>query len=242
MAAHRAWFCADPGGLVQDLVKDLVQAPAPAAAPVSALAVNLRRRGAWLAFVLLLVSADQASKVAAQANLAKPRVTSVSADDGRRTAYISAAPVNVAPGFNLRYAENRAAAFGFGSFVSEPLRRPLLLGISLALCAVMAVWALRMQRRDPVLLASLGLAVGGALGNVIDRARLGYVVDFLDVYVGHAGAAEFLRGVVNTNHWPTFNVADICIVLGGLGLSYRIARPLPDDSAPPQNDSATQAA
>ena len=55
----------------------------------------------------------------------------------------------------------------------------------------------------------LALVVGGALGNLIDRVRFGAVIDFLDFYIG-------------AWHWPAFNVADICIVLGVAGLLFNL--------------------
>jgi len=56
-------------------------------------------------------------------------------------------------------------------------------------------------KKTPAIVWPVGLVLGGALGNLIDRIRLGYVVDFLDFFVG-----EF--------HWPAFNVADSCICIG----------------------------
>lgn len=104
--------------------------------------------------------------------------------------------------FNLRHSENRGAAFSFLADAGG-WQRFVLSGIALAICGWIA-WALR---RQPPALEALGLSLvlGGALGNVIDRIRLGHVVDFLDLHwAGH--------------HWPTFNVADIGIVAGVAGL------------------------
>ncbi len=108
--------------------------------------------------------------------------------------------VEVVPGFfSLRLVENPGAAFGLmGSWP------PLLILIGLA--AVLAVFALRKERAKSKLLAvALGLLLGGALGNLIDRIVFGPVTDFLDFGVSIAG-----RMVT----WPTFNVADIAIVVG----------------------------
>ena len=75
-----------------------------------------------------------------------------------------------------------------------------LVAVALAVCVWVAVW---LWRTRPGRLAQLsaGLLVGGALGNVIDRVRFGYVVDFIDFYVGDW-------------HYPTFNLADSFICVG----------------------------
>ena len=65
---------------------------------------------------------------------------------------------------------------------------------------------------------SIGMILGGACGNIIDRARLGMVVDFLDVYWG-----EY--------HWPTFNIADSCICVGVAILIFLKTEPAASDSA-----------
>lgn len=70
----------------------------------------------------------------------------------------------------------------------------------------------------------LGLLGGGMLGNLHDRIRFGYVRDFIDVYVGHEAAARKLIGWFKTNHWPTFNVADACIVVGAIALVIHFSR------------------
>ncbi len=101
--------------------------------------------------------------------------------------------VELLPIFNLILAHNRGASFG------------LLSGLpwwALAIVAILFVWLWRTDVR-PVG-AAIGLVIGGALGNVLDRARWGGVVDFLDFHLG-------------TYHWPAFNMADVAIV-SGLGL------------------------
>src|SRR5262249_49171779 len=61
----------------------------------------------------------------------------------------------------------------------------------------------------------LPLALGGAVGNLVDRIRYGWVVDFVDVYVARDG---------RQHHWPTFNVADIAIVLGVVFMAIEMVR------------------
>lgn len=113
--------------------------------------------------------------------------------------------IAVIPGvFHLTYTQNEGMAF---SLLQG--QRVFLIGAALLVMAGI-VWA---QRRIgslvPVLLAtSLGLALGGALGNGIDRARLGYVVDLFD--------ARVIR-------FPIFNVADTAITIGIILLAWRVA-------------------
>lgn len=81
-----------------------------------------------------------------------------------------------APFFNLTWVENRGVSFGlFG----DGSARWLLSAFSLAVAGALGWWALKADRR--LLVSAIGLVMGGALGNVIDRIRFGYVIDFLDV-------------------------------------------------------------
>jgi signal peptidase II len=101
--------------------------------------------------------------------------------------------------FHLTYIRNRGAAFGILS--SGALRIPFFIAIAtVALLAIL--WYLRSLRADQKLAAfALALIFSGALGNLIDRIRLGEVIDFLDVFWDH-------------HHWPAFNVADSAICVG----------------------------
>ncbi|HET8796199.1 MAG TPA: signal peptidase II [Thermoanaerobaculia bacterium] len=103
--------------------------------------------------------------------------------------------------FNLVHVRNTGAAFGIGANASSKIV-PLLLNFgALAVFCVVVVYALRSSVTDRVLQTGLHLILGGAIGNLIDRFRFGYVVDFLDVYIGR-------------HHWPAFNVADSAICIG----------------------------
>ena len=106
--------------------------------------------------------------------------------------------VTVIPGlFNLYLTTNPGAAFSIGR------DQTLLLTIfSLAITVVLMVWAWRLKPPERGMRIGLGLIVGGAVGNLIDRVRLGEVIDFLDAH-------WFYRA-----HWPTFNVADSAICVG----------------------------
>ncbi|MBI5500074.1 MAG: signal peptidase II [Deltaproteobacteria bacterium] len=115
-------------------------------------------------------------------------------------------PSSVIPGLlDLLYRENRGGAWGFLAGASESFRMPFFVGTSLA-AIVFLVWLRRKMvvHRRWVELA-FPAVLGGAVGNLVDRVRLGYVIDFIDL---HAGGS----------HWPTFNVADIGITLGVIAL------------------------
>jgi signal peptidase II len=101
--------------------------------------------------------------------------------------------------FNLVLAFNKGAAFSFLAGAGG-WQTPLLVAFALAAAIVVSVLLLRSPGRS-LFCAGLALILGGAVGNVIDRLRLGHVVDFLDL---HAGGW----------HWPAFNVADSAITVG----------------------------
>lgn len=209
-----------------------------------------KNRVLWLAaWVVVMVAADQGSKVWAQGALAEPRVSTVPKEiadpnggtkrvEERRTDYVAVRTIEVIPGlFNFKYAENRAAAFSLTQSIPEGARRPLLLVVSIAACILIAVWYMRLKVADGLLMTAFVLIVAGALGNFCDRARLAYVIDFLDFYVSNDTLASWLRAphqvpglgwtVRLSDHWPTFNIADSCIVSGAIGVVLRTVRPLP---------------
>ena len=100
--------------------------------------------------------------------------------------------------FNLVMAHNTGAAFSM--FADQPgWQRGFF--ISVALVATAVILHLLRKPHPTVFHLALALILGGALGNVIDRALFGYVIDFLDFYIG-------------TWHWPAFNVADSAITVG----------------------------
>ena len=103
--------------------------------------------------------------------------------------------------FDLVNIRNRGAAFGFLNRSDIEWQFWLFLGATLL--AVVAIFALVRGTKSTLLLTGLGLIMGGAIGNLIDRVRFRSVVDFLDFYIG-------------TWHWPAFNVADIAICCGAI--------------------------
>jgi signal peptidase II len=108
----------------------------------------------------------------------------------------------VLPGFfSLTHLTNTGAAFGFLAGRPAVWRHVFFIGIALVALCVIIIMYRRLRHESYFYELSLGLIAGGALGNLIDRVRLGSVVDFLDVYVG-------------CHHWPAFNVADLAITVG----------------------------
>jgi signal peptidase II len=115
----------------------------------------------------------------------------------------------------LVHVRNTGAAFGIGANADSRIV-PLLLNLgAIGVFFVVVVYAFRAAVTDRVLQTGLHLILGGAIGNLIDRFRLGYVVDFLDVFV-------------KSHHWPAFNVADSAICIG-IGLLFLDMRKKPDD-------------
>jgi signal peptidase II len=116
--------------------------------------------------------------------------------------------------FQLVHVRNTGAAFGIGANAESRIVPILLNCGAIAVFFVVVAYAMRTAVTDRLLQTALHLILGGAIGNLIDRFRLGYVVDFLDVYVNVGG---------QSHHWPAFNVADsaICIGIGLLFLDMR---------------------
>jgi len=108
--------------------------------------------------------------------------------------------IPVFPFFNLVSAWNRGVSFGM--FDSDlPWMGWVLSALALAIVAFLVNWLRKTDRRH--LAIAIGMIIGGAIGNVIDRAVHGAVFDFLDVFVGRY-------------HWPAFNVADSGITVGAV--------------------------
>ncbi|MBK8176781.1 MAG: signal peptidase II [Rhodospirillales bacterium] len=134
-----------------------------------------------LAIAILIIALDQASKAwIVLAVMTPPRV------------------IEVTSFFNLVLTWNRGVSFGMFNH-GDPLPSWVLPLIALAIVAFLLGWLFRADRLP--LAYGLGAIVGGAIGNLIDRLRVGAVVDFLDMHV--AGY-----------HWPAFNIADSAITLG----------------------------
>jgi signal peptidase II len=111
---------------------------------------------------------------------------------------LAARPIAVTPFFNLVLVWNRGVSFGMLDALGA-VAPWLLSGLALAVVIALLLWLRRSEHA--VMAIGLGLVIGGALGNVIDRLRYGAVVDFLDFHL--AGW-----------HWPAFNLADAGICVG----------------------------
>ncbi|MBI5408845.1 MAG: signal peptidase II [Nitrospirae bacterium] len=103
--------------------------------------------------------------------------------------------INVLPFLRIVHVENKGAAFG----LFANLGNKIFIGISIIAITLIIIYTLKFVRGKEIY--SLPLILGGAIGNLIDRVRLGNVIDFIDVYVGKW-------------HWPAFNVADSALTIG----------------------------
>jgi signal peptidase II len=120
---------------------------------------------------------------------------------------------------SLTHVRNRGAAFGILSDADIPYQSALFSLVSLLALGAIALYAWRLPANSRLPQAALALIMGGAVGNLFDRARLGYVVDFVDVYWG-------------PHHWPAFNVADSAITTGVALLVLDILRSPQTEDAP----------
>jgi signal peptidase II len=115
--------------------------------------------------------------------------------------------------FRLTHVLNTGAAFSmFEGSTSPNLVRNVLIGFSIFAVVVVLVLIWKMGRGLTLTSIALALILGGAIGNLYDRMRFAYVVDFLEVHIVHY-------------HWPDFNVADSAIVVGACLLLLEMLRP-----------------
>ena len=110
---------------------------------------------------------------------------------------------------NLTLIHNTGAAFGLMAGQVSCARTFFFLVVSLLAIGVVLWMLFRLPEGQKVELVALALILGGALGNVLDRIRLGEVIDFIDIYY-------------RTYHWPAFNVADSAISIGVILLLFRL--------------------
>ncbi|MGP1676172.1 MAG: signal peptidase II [Burkholderiales bacterium] len=152
----------------------------------------MRKLAPWYALALLLVALDQLTKYWVSASLGYGEVRAY-------TVF-----------FNLVLTHNQGAAFSFLASAGG-WQRGFFIVIALVAIVVIGVLLAR-HAEDKLFCFSLALILGGAIGNVIDRIALGYVVDFLDFHT--AGW-----------HWPAFNLADSTITAGAVLLVADSLRP-----------------
>lgn len=127
--------------------------------------------------------------------------------------------IDVLPFFTLRWVENRGVSMGLLTASSETARW-LLVALTAGISIFVAAWLWREKRRDDAL--ALSLVLGGALGNIIDRVRLGYVVDYADLHFG------------DIHPFLVFNVGDAAITIGVLLLLVRAL--LTREPKPPEEE------
>jgi signal peptidase II len=194
-----------------------------------------KKRLPWLLAVCFLgLGLDQASKHWAQSSLAEPYHLSEEEIVDNKTVsiqkevYYPIRVVEVIPSvLNLIYKENPAAAFSLTHSIPVGIRRPLLISVSIIATFFFLFWYFRKNVKDGLLLGSFSFILTGAIGNLLDRIRLGYVIDFIDVHAAFLGYPHM--------HWPTFNIADSFIVTGAIGVVICTLWPFVE---PKQNQNA----
>lgn len=140
----------------------------------------------WLLLSLFIVALDQASKYWVLENLQFQR------------------PLVLNSFFNLNLNFNQGAAFSLLSNAGG-WQIHLFQAISIFVSVILLIWLLTLKNNQKIKALALSLIMGGAIGNLIDRVRLNYVVDFFDFHI-------------NTWHFATFNVADAAVCVGAFFL------------------------
>jgi len=135
--------------------------------------------------------------------------------------------LTVLPGFfSITYVRNPGAAFGFLAGASPMFRSIFFLAITAAAIGLILYYIAKSQNDEPLLTFSLSLILSGAVGNFIDRIKIGEVIDFLDVYIG-------------SHHWPAFNVADSAISVGAVILIVAMYRRSRSRGADPKTPASS---
>lgn len=187
-----------------------------------------KHRVVWLlGIVCLFAVADQWSKIWAQNNLAQERtITKYEEVDGelkevqrKKFFPVGANEVHIIPSaLSFIYRENPAAAFSLTRSIPKNVRMPMLIAVSSLAMLMLLGWYFLSQKPDGLFMTALALILSGAIGNLIDRVRLGYVIDFINAYAGFINP--------KWPAWPTFNIADSCIVIGAIIVLHRAFYPL----------------
>ena len=158
-------------------------------APVPASQAKPARNWPWFLLSMLVIVLDQWAKGLATEHLRY------------------AEPVTVIPDLlNWTLLHNYGAAFSMLADAGG-WQKYLFSGLAILVSLLFATWIFRLPRGQKVLALSLALILGGAIGTLIDRLTLGYVVDYIHVYW-------------QDHHFPAFNIADSAITLGVIGLIY----------------------
>jgi signal peptidase II len=120
---------------------------------------------------------------------------------------------------SITLAYNRGGAWGLFSTASDMVRKPFFLGVSVAAIAFIISLYARLTSRQKALRWGLPLVLGGALGNLNDRITRSQVIDFIDFRADwimdlNVFVHRYVPSWAMTDHWPTFNVADVAICIG----------------------------
>ena len=165
--------------------------------------VMIKRLPFLLVIAVIVLVADQASKYWAVKNLTHS--FGDQSDWQRFMTAIHPVPksgITIIGGmWDFQYVENPGAAWGLLSRASESFRVPFFLVVSLVASCLILYYYLKAPAHMWMRRWAFALVFGGAIGNFIDRIRLGYVIDFIDWHW-------------RDSHWPTFNVADAAISIG----------------------------
>jgi signal peptidase II len=155
---------------------------------------SFRARLPYLVLVFLVLILDRISKTAIRLHF----------DLGQ--------PVSVIDGaFNITYVQNTGVAFGFLDSLSSSFKVVLLCLVAAVAAVAVIVFSLRSSPYNRLLQVSLGLILAGALGNLFDRWRYGYVIDFLEFHA-------------RNHYWPSFNIADTAVSIGVILLAWETFR------------------
>lgn len=143
----------------------------------------MKKISLYVLIIVVLVIIDQVSKIYVSGNF-----------------YLGESVPVIDGFFNLTYVRNPGAAFGFGGAFHNWIRYTLFLALPVVACVWLCVLLVRSLAGPLIMTYAYTLILAGAIGNLIDRFRLDYVVDFFDFYIGK-------------HHFATFNVADSAITI-----------------------------
>ncbi len=129
------------------------------------------------------------------------------------------APIQINSWLTFVLARNRGGAWGLLQTANEEIRKPFFLVISLVAIGFIVYLFRRVHPKQHALKWGLPLVLGGAIGNLVDRIRYGWVIDFIDYRASwvrwlneRIASLSPTHGI--TDHWPTFNIADVAICVG----------------------------
>lgn len=143
----------------------------------------MKKLSLYILLIIVLVIIDQVSKIYVAGNF-----------------YLGESVPVIDGFFNFTYVRNPGAAFGFGGAFHNWIRYSLFLALPVLACFWLVVLLIKSLTGSKVMTYAYTLILAGAIGNLIDRFRLDYVIDFFDFYIGK-------------HHFATFNVADSAITI-----------------------------